>query len=156
MAGASDDETGSIAARGSGSVRGPGGHTLRRSVTVSDTKPVRRRPTLGVGPESSLFAQPPRRSSNFSEISQEARDTLNPSLQTQEAARGRPTWDVLPLAFAFLPAIGGVLVQGVSDIGVAPFPALPDSKFQGNAFVTDLMLLLLSAVFLHWSVTQPW
>ncbi|EPE08639.1 hypothetical protein F503_04226 [Ophiostoma piceae UAMH 11346] len=92
-----------------------------------------------------------RRSSNFSDYSQDARDLLNPRPLTQrhsyshsfsgESMRhNQPTssWDSLPLAFALLPAVGGLLVQG------------------GSSFVTDLMLLCLGGIFLHWSVTQPW
>jgi hypothetical protein len=44
----------------------------------------------------------------------------------------------LSLAFALLPAISGVLFKN------------------GNAVVTDVMLLGLAGIFLHWSVTQPW
>ncbi len=84
-----------------------------------------------------------RRSSNFSDYSQDARDLLNPMPlgSSAEALRhSEPTssWDSLPLAFALLPAVGGLLFQG------------------GSAFVTDLMLLCLGGIFLHWSVTQPW
>jgi hypothetical protein len=42
------------------------------------------------------------------------------------------------LAFALLPAISGALFKN------------------GSAIVTDIMLLGLAGVFLHWSVTQPW
>ncbi|CAK7223509.1 hypothetical protein SBRCBS47491_005229 [Sporothrix bragantina] len=84
-----------------------------------------------------------RRSSNFSDYSQDARDLLNPKPlgEPSESLRHhQPTssWDTLPLAFALLPAMGGLLVQG------------------GGSFVTDLMLLCLGGIFLHWSVTQPW
>jgi hypothetical protein len=48
------------------------------------------------------------------------------------------TWHSVPLAFAVLPAVGGVLWDG------------------GSAFVADVMLLLLLAVFLHWLVKFPW
>jgi hypothetical protein len=44
----------------------------------------------------------------------------------------------LSLAFAFLPAISGLLFKN------------------GSAVVTDFMLLGLAGVFLNWSVTQPW
>ncbi|OAA55588.1 hypothetical protein SPI_08272 [Niveomyces insectorum RCEF 264] len=97
----------------------------------------------GSGSPVAAFRRP-RRSSTFSEYSQEARDLLNPTplvASTEAALRhGQPTsrWDTLPLAFALLPAVGGLLVQG------------------GSAFVTDLLLLALGGIFLHWSVTQPW
>ena len=48
------------------------------------------------------------------------------------------TWHSLPLAFAVLPAVGGILFR------------------DGSAVVTDIMLLLLIAVFLHWLVKFPW
>ena len=48
------------------------------------------------------------------------------------------SWHSLPLAFAVLPAMGGMF--------------FPD----GGAFVTDIMLLLLLAVFLHWLIKFPW
>lgn len=84
-----------------------------------------------------------RRSSNVSDYSQDARDLLNPKPlagSTESLRHHEPTssWDSLPLAFALLPAVGGLLFQG------------------GDSFVTDLMLLGLGGIFLHWSVTQPW
>jgi len=117
---------------------GPTGHAFRRAVTISDTKPFRRRPTFGRGAESSTFAEPRRRSSNCSEISQEARDMLNPGPEADGDGQERSRLDVLPLAFALLPALGGICVQG------------------GNAFMTDLMLLALGGLFLQYSLTQPW
>ncbi|KAF2858168.1 hypothetical protein K470DRAFT_260094 [Piedraia hortae CBS 480.64] len=45
---------------------------------------------------------------------------------------------VTPLAFALLPALAGLF-----------FP-------NGSAFVTDLLLLSLAAVFMHWSIRFPW
>ncbi|KAJ9631627.1 hypothetical protein H2203_000026 [Taxawa tesnikishii (nom. ined.)] len=47
-------------------------------------------------------------------------------------------WHSSPLAFAILPAIGGLLFHN------------------GTAFVTDVLLLGLAAVFLNWSVRYPW
>ena len=109
----------------------PSGHRLRRATTVDDSSTFRRRPTFA---DEGLR----RRSSNFSEFSQDARDTINPSLDAESAMQVTSRWDALPLAFALLPAVGGILING------------------GNAVVTDLMLLGLGAVFLNWSVTQPW
>ncbi|KAG6039447.1 hypothetical protein E4U41_002627 [Claviceps citrina] len=83
----------------------------------------------------------PRRSSNFSEYNlDEARDLLNPR---PRAGHGTPAPETsslasLSLAFALLPAIAGALFK------------------DGHVVVTDIMLLGLSGVFLHWSVTQPW
>lgn len=129
------------------------GHTLRRSVTVNDAPPSRRRPT-------SMISLPPsepgdfsangmrRRSSTLSDFSiTEARrsfrdgtqDILNPS-----AAKDAPAQDAssimssLPLAFALLPALFGVLFEG------------------GGAVITDVMLLGLVFIFLRYTITQPW
>ncbi|CAK7203543.1 hypothetical protein SEUCBS139899_006277 [Sporothrix eucalyptigena] len=97
----------------------------------------------GRGSTGSPSAAFRRRSSNFSDYSQDARDLLNPKPlggPAESLRHHQPTssWDSLPLAFALLPAVGGLLVQG------------------GGSFVTDLMLLCLGGIFLHWSVTQPW
>jgi hypothetical protein len=84
----------------------------------------------------------PRRSSNFSEYSlSEARDILNPRPHAQGEQLSHHEASPLAslsLAFALLPAIAGVLFQN------------------GTSVVTDIMLLGLAAIFLHWSVTQPW
>ena len=47
-------------------------------------------------------------------------------------------WHSAPLALALLPAIAGVFFQ------------------EGGAFVTDVTLLVLAAIFLNWSVRLPW
>jgi hypothetical protein len=47
-------------------------------------------------------------------------------------------WDSAPLAFALLPAVGGMLFTN------------------GSSVVTDVMLLGLAAIFLNWSVRSPW
>lgn len=89
-----------------------------------------------------------RRSSTLSDFSiTEARrsfrdgtqDILNPS-----AANDAPAQDAssimssLPLAFALLPALFGVLFEG------------------GGAVITDVMLLGLVFIFLRYTITQPW
>jgi len=76
----------------------------------------------------------------LTDYSFEARDLLNPQATT--------TGDIPPtessslasasLAFALLPALAGALFKN------------------GSAIATDLMLLGLAGIFLHWSVTQPW
>ncbi|KAF5026055.1 hypothetical protein F66182_1847 [Fusarium sp. NRRL 66182] len=120
----------------------PSGHGLRRAMTVSITEDAasRRPPAASPGFENI----PPRRSSNFSEYSfSEARDLLNPQLRDPSNADSSSHEESsslasLSLAFALLPAISGVLFKN------------------GSAVVTDVMLLGLAGVFLHWSVTQPW
>lgn len=47
-------------------------------------------------------------------------------------------WQSVPLIVAILPAIGGLFFK------------------DGSAFVTDITLLGLAAVFLNWSVRLPW
>ncbi|KAF1808443.1 hypothetical protein P152DRAFT_462589 [Eremomyces bilateralis CBS 781.70] len=47
-------------------------------------------------------------------------------------------WHSAPLAFGLLPAVGGLLFKN------------------GSAFVTDILLLGLAAIFLNWFVRLPW
>lgn len=47
-------------------------------------------------------------------------------------------WHSTPLAFAILPAVGGLLFKN------------------GSAFVTDVLLLGLAAIFMNWSIRLPW
>jgi len=91
-----------------------------------------------------------RRSSNFSEYSlREARKSFQSStddllLPKPSAAAGHESshdsspWHSAPLAFALLPAIGGMLFTN------------------GSSIITDVMLLGLAAIFLNWSVRIPW
>ncbi len=120
-----------------------GFHPVRRSMTVEDGAQFRRRPLSGFSQHSNEFALPRRRSSTFSDYNlSEARRNLqdgilnpgaSPTLQPHENGLSS-----IPLAFALLPALAGLLFKN------------------GSAVVTDVMLLGLAAVFLHWSVTQPW
>lgn len=116
-----------------------GFHGIRRSATVGEG--AKWRPTSTEFNPRFSFDSERRRSSTLSDYSlSEAKrglseDILNPGggLDTHDHK-----WSILPLIFALLPAIGGIFHQN------------------GGAFVTDLMLLGLSGVFLNWSVTQPW
>jgi len=47
-------------------------------------------------------------------------------------------WHSLPLGLALLPAVGGLFFQN------------------GSAFITDISLLCLAALFLNWAVRLPW
>ncbi|ORY09893.1 hypothetical protein BCR34DRAFT_486591 [Clohesyomyces aquaticus] len=47
-------------------------------------------------------------------------------------------WHSIPLAFAILPAVGGLLFQN------------------GGSVVTDVLLLALGSMFLNWCVRSPW
>jgi hypothetical protein len=90
-----------------------------------------------------------RRSSNFSDYSlnearktfQESTDDLllpKPSATGRESSHEPSHWDSAPLAFALLPALGGMLFKN------------------GSSVITDIMILGLAAIFLNWSVRLPW
>lgn len=90
-----------------------------------------------------------RRSSTLTDFSlDEARkafrsstdDLLLPKVSMNGNNHGREPshWDSAPLAFALLPAIGGLLFKN------------------GSSIITDIILLGLAAVFLNWSVRLPW
>lgn len=101
---------------------------------------------------SNNFDPPPppvrRRSSNLTDFSiDDARKSIRDS--TDDLLRPKPHleanrdndgshWDSAPLAFALLPALGGMFFKN------------------GSSIVTDVMLLGLAAVFLNWSVRLPW
>ncbi|PHH66115.1 hypothetical protein CDD81_178 [Ophiocordyceps australis] len=117
---------------------GQPGHALRRAKTGDEAT---RRTCMT---SNCSDAAPPerlvRRSSSLSDYSIEARNILNPATQAHAelASPESSSLASLSLAFALLPAIAGSLFQN------------------GHGFVTDIMLLGLAGVFLHWSVTQPW
>lgn len=131
----------------------PVGHGLRRAQTVDESAQLRHRPLSNRLFSTNNDVPNPgptrRRSSNFSDYSlHEIRQNFQSS--TDDLLLPRPSsigpddhpppsnWHSAPLAFALLPAIGGMLFQN------------------GSAVVTDIMLLGLAAVFLNWSVRIPW
>jgi len=130
----------------------PAGHGLRRAQTVGESTQLRHRPStslFNMNNDTSSPGPTRRRSSNFSEYSlNEIRKNFQSS--TDDLLLPRPSstspgehpppsnWHSAPLAFALLPAIGGMLFQN------------------GSAVVTDIMLLGLAAIFLNWSVRIPW
>ncbi len=129
----------------------PAGHGLRRAQTVDETAQFRQRPATNRFPMNDALNSGPtrRRSSNFSEYSlneirrnfQSSTDDLllpKPSSKYHDEHPPPSNWHSAPLAFALLPAIGGMLFQN------------------GSAVVTDIMLLGLAAIFLNWSVRIPW
>lgn len=125
----------------------PSGYSIKRATTVDETMQMRRRSGnfAQLATENSFAERGGlgrRRSSTLSEYSfgEEARDLLNPRPAgvTPPSTDDMSNWASVPLAFALLPAVGGLLFKN------------------GSAVVTDVMLLGLSAVFLHWSVTHPW
>ncbi|KAG6007820.1 hypothetical protein E4U21_005540 [Claviceps maximensis] len=137
-----------VASKSTGFAFAPPGHAHRRSKTVDDgppPPPPMQRKSPASRSEASNEGLPahgaPRRSSNFSEYNlDEARNLLNPRAHTGRETPVPETSSLasLSLAFALLPAIAGALFK------------------DGHVIVTDIMLLGLSGVFLHWSVTQPW
>ncbi|KAI1768995.1 hypothetical protein GGR53DRAFT_475237 [Hypoxylon sp. FL1150] len=127
----------------------PPGFGLRRAATVGQTASIRRRSTLnaaGSPAGENDFAGIRRRSSTYSDFSlsdarrdleTSADELFNPSKAGSKETDKSP-FVYLPLALALLPAVAGIFFEN------------------GSAFFTDLILLSLAAVFLHWSVTQPW
>lgn len=116
--------------------------SVNRSITSMDA------PTPGIK-RSSTEAPIRRRSSGFSEYSlNEARRTFQsstddlllpkPSANGFQSSHDSSPWHSAPLAFALLPAIGGMLFKN------------------GSSVITDVTLLGLAAIFLNWSVRLPW
>ncbi|KAI6781095.1 uncharacterized protein J7T54_003262 [Emericellopsis cladophorae] len=132
---ADDDAPVGPKAAGSSYNSAPSGHGLRRAFTLDEA---RKRPSFHASPDDATRLR--RRSSNFTDYSLgEARDILNPQAREGEMpASDSSSLATISIAVALLPAIAGALFK------------------DGSAFMTDLMLLALSGVFLHWSVTQPW
>ncbi|PHH68424.1 hypothetical protein CDD82_566 [Ophiocordyceps australis] len=116
----------------------PPGQPLRRAKTVDE--PPRRTWAASNPSDAPTPERLVRRSSSLSDYSIEARNILNPATQAHVEPQSPESSPLasLSLAFALLPAIAGSLFQN------------------GHGFVTDIMLLGLAGVFLHWSVTQPW
>lgn len=89
-----------------------------------------------------------RRSSSFvSETLSESRRSLRSSTDDLFLPRASAEhelnlesshWHSLPLGLALLPAVGGLFFQN------------------GSAFITDISLLGLAALFLNWAVRLPW
>jgi len=66
-------------------------------------------------------------------------DLLSPKPMGGRGEEGQDSpWHSAPLAFALLPAVGGMLFTN------------------GSSVITDIMLLGLAAIFLNWSVRVPW
>ncbi|RYP73154.1 hypothetical protein DL771_003790 [Monosporascus sp. 5C6A] len=119
---------------------------MRRAATIDPGAHMRRRSTLKTPPGENPMTGTRRGSSAFSDYSlndatrgfgASADDLFNPSASGPQSPKRQPT-AYLPLIFALLPALAGVFFQN------------------GASFFTDLILLSLAAVVLHWSVTQPW
>ncbi|CAD0087356.1 unnamed protein product, partial [Aureobasidium vineae] len=80
--------------------------------------------------------------SSLDDTRHSAGDFIRPSLGLDDDDSTAPEdlshWHSSPLAFAFLPALAGLFFTN------------------GSAFVTDIILLGLAALFLNWSVRLPW
>ena len=128
----------------------PTGASLRRAYTVDEGTYTRnrRQPAGRFATADGPLPGPRRRSSTFSDLSlNEARKTFQSStddlLLPKPSGSGNDShsssaWHSAPLAFALLPAIGGMMFKN------------------GSSVITDVMLLGLAAIFLNWSVRVPW
>jgi hypothetical protein len=80
--------------------------------------------------------------SSIDEVAQSLRDDfINPSTSRARTSKEDDEvthWHSTPLAFAILPAVAGLLFKN------------------GSAFVTDILLLALAAIFMNWSIRLPW
>lgn len=121
-------------------------------MTMDDASGLRGGASLASPSSSEQLESPPagprRRGSTFSDFSiSEARrsvqhgtqDILNPSGAKHDMGQDSSgALANLPMAFALLPALVGVLFEG------------------GSQLITDIMLLGLVFIFLRYTVTQPW
>ncbi|KAJ5794852.1 hypothetical protein N7457_001451 [Penicillium paradoxum] len=112
-----------------------------------DSSPTQRLNTRRL-PRATTFEGYQRRNSTLSDSLSEARNSIRSStdgLFLPRVAKGRDAlsteeshWHSAPLGLALLPAIAGIFFH------------------EGSAFVTDVTLLVLAAIFLNWSVRLPW
>ena len=114
------------------------------------TSSLRPRPSSQSSNHPETFLRPERRRSSLlsdyslddarNSIRSSTDDLLLPKAQgiEHEISSDGSNWQSIPLAFALLPAIGGMLFKN------------------GSAIITDIILLGLAAVFLNWSVRLPW
>ncbi|KAM7220363.1 hypothetical protein V8F06_004329 [Rhypophila decipiens] len=119
---------------------------LRRAATVNEGESRRRSgmfmPGNGNSFDSPSLRDSRRRSSTFSDFSLgEARktfdqDIINPGKEHQDEEEDS-RWASLPLAFAIVPAIGGMMFK------------------DGSAVITDVILLGIASIFLNWTLRSP-
>ncbi|KAL4806121.1 hypothetical protein BDV18DRAFT_160189 [Aspergillus unguis] len=121
---------------------------MSHSPTTIRHRGLNRAATIAEGTPNAQF-QPQRRNSTFSDSVSEARNTIRSStdelffpraatIKDDDIRDEESHWHSAPLGLALLPAIAGIFFQN------------------GSAFVTDVTLLALAAVFLNWSVRLPW
>jgi hypothetical protein len=119
------------------------GRGIKRAFTVDESRN-RLRPPSSFDMQSPT--SPRRRSSTFStdslkEVRKQFQSSTDDLLLPRASPKGHDEpshWHSVPLVFALLPAIGGILFKN------------------GSSVVTDIMLLALAAIFLNWSVRLPW
>lgn len=138
--------TGSSAAAGSSSSSAPVSPKSlgRKSTERVDGPAMRRTSTAGMAELETMAEHPVRRrrSSTFSQYSlSEAQkefqeEILDPGPSPEGTARTWKSW--LPIMFALVPPFAGLFFKN------------------GPAFFSDLILLFLASIFLHWSITAPW
>ncbi|KAK3313417.1 hypothetical protein B0H66DRAFT_483255 [Apodospora peruviana] len=125
----------------------PGFRALRRSATVNEGDQQSRRrswtPSQPPNLDSPFQETRRRRSSTFSDYNLgETRrniehEIINPGITQQHDDEVFGWWS-FPLALVMVPAIAGALFKN------------------GSPVVTDIILLILGAIFLNWTVTWPW
>ncbi|KAF2755955.1 hypothetical protein EJ05DRAFT_487775 [Pseudovirgaria hyperparasitica] len=124
---------------------------MRRSTSTPFLREQRQTTRAATFAEGVRPTQPPgltrRRSSLFSSSSfDDARhsiksstdDLLSPGALEKLTSEDTSHWHSVPLVFAILPAVGGLLFNN------------------GSSVVTDILLLGLSTMFLNWCVRTPW
>ncbi|KAF2112003.1 hypothetical protein BDV96DRAFT_498381 [Lophiotrema nucula] len=127
--------------------------TADNNATSSQVHPLLRQRMLNRAATFSEGAQPPpslrrRRSSVLSDYSDTRHSfrsssdnllrTSGNDMDTLTSSNEPSFWHSAPLAFALLPAVGGLLFQN------------------GSAVVTDILLLAFASLFLNWCVRAPW
>ncbi|KAH0373198.1 hypothetical protein KCU65_g679, partial [Aureobasidium melanogenum] len=116
--------------------------TLRSRSSTTKTIPPAADGTPPIEPSLSRRRSSLLSFSSLDDTRHSAGDFIRPSLGLDQDDPTAPEdlshWHSSPLAFAFLPALAGLFFTN------------------GSAFVTDIILLGLAALFLNWSVRLPW
>lgn len=124
-------------------------HSMQSGRTQHSPAPgLRQRPISRAQTFNDAVPPTARRSSSFiSETLSESRRSFRSSTDDlwlpratadHDAGLESSHWHSLPLGLALLPAVGGLFFQN------------------GSAFITDISLLGLAALFLNWAVRLPW
>ncbi|KAF2142792.1 uncharacterized protein K452DRAFT_269252 [Aplosporella prunicola CBS 121167] len=108
--------------------------------STTSSLPRQRLPVRSQTWEPSQQQQPVRRSSIFSDFSfDDTKRSVRSSTDNLRDMDIEPTnWHSVPLAFAILPAVAGIFFNN------------------GNAVVTDMLLLGLATMLLNWCIRKPW